>query len=33
LVRTAIGSITDRSLRPGAWRPLSLDEVRSLYVG
>ena len=30
LVRTRIGPITDRSLRPGAWRPLGASEVRSL---
>jgi 23S rRNA pseudouridine2605 synthase len=30
LVRTRIGPITDRSLRPGAWRPLEAAEVRSL---
>ena len=30
LVRTRIGPITDRSLRPGAWRPLGAREVRSL---
>jgi 23S rRNA pseudouridine2605 synthase len=30
LVRTRIGPIADRSLKPGAWRPLTLDEVRSL---
>ena len=30
LVRTRIGPITDRSLRPGAWRPLEASEVRSL---
>lgn len=33
LVRTAIGPITDRGLKPGAWRELTLDEVRSLYMG
>jgi 23S rRNA pseudouridine2605 synthase len=31
LVRTAIGSISDRALRPGEWRALTVDEVRSLY--
>jgi cytidylate kinase len=31
LVRTAIGSVTDRHLAPGSWRPLSLDEVRALF--
>lgn len=30
LVRTRIGPLTDRRLRPGSWRPLTLDEVRSL---
>jgi 23S rRNA pseudouridine2605 synthase len=30
LVRTRIGPITDRTLAPGAWRPLSQDEVRAL---
>jgi len=30
LVRTRIGPLSDRSLRPGAWRPLSLEEVRAL---
>ncbi|MFZ2057382.1 MAG: pseudouridine synthase [Acidimicrobiales bacterium] len=30
LVRTRIGPITDRSLRPGAWRPLEAPEVRAL---
>ena len=30
LVRTRIGPITDRHLRPGAWRELSGDEVRAL---
>jgi 23S rRNA pseudouridine2605 synthase len=32
LVRTRIGPIADRSLAPGAWRPLSRAEVRSLYA-
>ncbi len=31
LVRVAIGPIRDRSLKPGEWRPLTVDEVRSLY--
>lgn len=31
LVRTSIGPISDRSLRPGHWRALSTDEVRQLY--
>ena len=30
LVRTRIGPVTDRSLRPGDWRALSSSEVRSL---
>jgi len=30
LVRTRIGPVTDRTLRPGAWRSLSPSEVRSL---
>jgi 23S rRNA pseudouridine2605 synthase len=30
LVRTRIGPLTDRTLRPGAWRPLAQDEVRAL---
>ena len=30
LVRTRIGPISDRSLRPGSWRPLEAREVRSL---
>jgi 23S rRNA pseudouridine2605 synthase len=30
LVRTRIGPIQDRRLRPGTWRPLSADEVRHL---
>jgi 23S rRNA pseudouridine2605 synthase len=30
LVRTRIGPLTDRRLRPGEWRPLTSDEVRSL---
>ena len=33
LVRTAIGPVTDRGLKPGAWRELTIDEVRSLYMG
>ncbi|MCP4308129.1 MAG: rRNA pseudouridine synthase [bacterium] len=32
LVRTAIGSIRDTALEPGAWRRLTLEEVRSLYA-
>ncbi|HSM02840.1 MAG TPA: pseudouridine synthase [Acidimicrobiia bacterium] len=31
LVRTAIGPVRDTSLKPGEWRPLSTEEVRSLY--
>jgi 23S rRNA pseudouridine2605 synthase len=30
LVRTRIGPLTDRSLAPSAWRPLTVDEVRAL---
>jgi 23S rRNA pseudouridine2605 synthase len=30
LVRTRIGPISDRRLRPGAWRDLSFAEVRAL---
>jgi 23S rRNA pseudouridine2605 synthase len=30
LVRTRIGPIVDRSLKPGTWRPLTLDEVHAL---
>jgi 23S rRNA pseudouridine2605 synthase len=30
LVRVRIGPLTDRSLAPGAWRPLTQGEVRSL---
>jgi 23S rRNA pseudouridine2605 synthase len=30
LVRTRIGPLTDPTLEPGAWRPLSIDEVRAL---
>jgi 23S rRNA pseudouridine2605 synthase len=32
LVRTAIGPLTDTRLQPGAWRVLSVDEVRALYA-
>lgn len=32
LVRTQIGPVRDPRLRPGAWRPLSTDEVRALYA-
>jgi 23S rRNA pseudouridine2605 synthase len=30
LVRTRIGPLADRSLGPGEWRLLALDEVRAL---
>ena len=30
LVRTRIGTLTDRTLTPGSWRPLTQDEVRAL---
>jgi 23S rRNA pseudouridine2605 synthase len=30
LVRTRIGPLAERRLKPGEWRPLSLDEVRAL---
>ena len=30
LVRTRIGVLADRSLAPGEWRELTVDEVRSL---
>ncbi|HEX2040710.1 MAG TPA: pseudouridine synthase [Acidimicrobiales bacterium] len=30
LVRTRIGPLADRSLKPGAWRPLTTAEVRAL---
>lgn len=30
LVRTRIGPLTDRRLRPGEWRHLAVDEVRAL---
>ena len=32
LVRTAIGSIADRTIKPGEWRDLSIEEVRDLYA-
>ena len=32
LVRTRIGPLSDRRLQPGAWRPLTPDEVRRLAV-
>jgi 23S rRNA pseudouridine2605 synthase len=31
LVRTRIGSLSDRELTPGSWRELTPDEVRGLY--
>src|SRR5215207_737700 len=31
LVRLRIGSLSDRRLKPGAWRPLAQEEVRALY--
>jgi 23S rRNA pseudouridine2605 synthase len=31
LVRTRLGPVSDRSLQPGRWRPLSRREVRALY--
>jgi 23S rRNA pseudouridine2605 synthase len=31
LVRIGIGPLSDRSLRPGKWRALSVEEVASLY--
>ena len=30
LVRTRIGPLTDPTLEPGTWRPLTIDEVRAL---
>jgi 23S rRNA pseudouridine2605 synthase len=30
LIRTRIGPIADRKLKPGSWRPLTNDEVRAL---
>jgi 23S rRNA pseudouridine2605 synthase len=32
LVRVRIGPVTDRRLRPGAWRALTPTEVRALYA-
>jgi 23S rRNA pseudouridine2605 synthase len=32
LVRTRIGPLADRRLRPGRWRELSTDEVRELAL-
>lgn len=31
LIRTSIGSVSDRSLRPGEYRALTLDETRGLF--
>lgn len=31
LARVAIGPLQDRGLKPGEWRPLTIDEVRALY--
>jgi 23S rRNA pseudouridine2605 synthase len=31
LVRTAIGPLRDRTLKPGEWRHLTVEEVRSLF--
>jgi 23S rRNA pseudouridine2605 synthase len=31
LVRLRVGALSDRRLKPGAWRPLTSAEVRSLY--
>ena len=32
LVRTSIAGISDRTLSPGSYRPLSVDEIRSIYA-
>ena len=32
LVRTRIGPLADRSLKPGVWRELTPDEVRALEM-
>ncbi len=32
LVRTAIGNLVDRTLTPGSYRELTLDEIRSFYT-
>ncbi len=32
LVRTAIGPVRDRRLRPGGWRRLEITEIRALYA-
>jgi len=31
LVRTAIGPISDRNIKPGQWRHLTISEVRAIY--
>jgi 23S rRNA pseudouridine2605 synthase len=31
LVRTAVGPLSDRTLKPGEWRHLTIDEIRALY--
>ncbi len=31
LVRTAIGPISDRTIKPGEWRHLTIEEVREIY--
>jgi 23S rRNA pseudouridine2605 synthase len=31
LVRVRIGTVSDRQLRPGEWRPLTATELRALY--
>lgn len=31
LVRTAVGPVRDPDLKPGAWRPLTVGEIRALY--
>jgi 23S rRNA pseudouridine2605 synthase len=33
LVRTRIGPLAERRLKPGAWRTLDIDEVRALEAG
>ena len=30
LVRVRVGPLTDRRLAPGAWRPLTAEEVKAL---
>ncbi|MEE9299448.1 MAG: pseudouridine synthase [Acidimicrobiia bacterium] len=32
LMRTALGPITDRTIKPGEWRHLTIAEVRKLYA-